>query len=608
VYLSIYSKRNHGIGTDNGSSEILFGWRFTPTLIAVLYAQMTVILFEDVKRTEPFARLARAPTGGAGAYGTLLQTPRAWWSIFFDFCFRRKRVGRTSWSLICSALINVIALLAISPLSSALLTSEEILIPKTVEFAKTTPKANTQIPMVPTRDTYYRAMNAALRNVTTSAWVTDTSSTLPFWPLSEAAQFGPTFASSYGAWKMDTTTFRSSFECQEMTLKSANITNKRYSSVYTHQGYGPLNGTQPMVTFVLESSDECKYELSIHPATDMAAYGGMTWSDASTFYPTMEAALLPIGGQIFVTNMTSTDVWSRVNASQQCNGRDIIIMNTPYTAPYDWSQRAYIPRNATYERSPAFRMRALLCDSRHYMSNHPVKAIMSGGSRTTLDTNSNAESTYQRIPESLINIAQFQEKSTQDEWRTYFDYLSWRAESDQAIGSSTVKFPAFSGMAPILAALSRFNLTAMLDDPTIAQQAARLKGRLFSEMLREAFTNHELVENNIATGQATVVENRVVVLTEIGIALATLFFASTILLVVVLWNSRASHRPLNLRSDPASTVGLSLLVNQSFAHTSIIKSMHDKTRVEFYTTLQGEKYLTTDNELLKGNDNIGKRL
>lgn len=43
---------------------VLFGWRFTPTLIAVLYAQMTVILFEDVKRTEPFARLAKASVEG----------------------------------------------------------------------------------------------------------------------------------------------------------------------------------------------------------------------------------------------------------------------------------------------------------------------------------------------------------------------------------------------------------------------------------------------------------------------------------------------------------------------------------------------------------------
>jgi hypothetical protein len=79
-----YSQHHYGIGTDNGSSAILFGWRFTPTLLAVLYTQMTVILFEDAKRTEPFARLAQAPSEGVSAYGTVLQTPRAWWAIFLD--------------------------------------------------------------------------------------------------------------------------------------------------------------------------------------------------------------------------------------------------------------------------------------------------------------------------------------------------------------------------------------------------------------------------------------------------------------------------------------------------------------------------------------------
>jgi hypothetical protein len=152
VYLTLYSTRHHGIGPDDGSSAILFGWRFTPTLCAILYAQMTVILFEDVKRTEPFARLAKAPPGGASAYGTLLQTPRAWWSIFFDVCFRRKRVGKTSWALICTACVNVIALLVISLLSSALLTSEEILIPRSMDFTRIVPKANLQVP-APTRDT-----------------------------------------------------------------------------------------------------------------------------------------------------------------------------------------------------------------------------------------------------------------------------------------------------------------------------------------------------------------------------------------------------------------------------------------------------------------------
>jgi hypothetical protein len=600
VYLSILSRQNHGIGPDNGSSAILFGWRFMPTLIAVLYAQMTVILFEDAKRSEPFARLAKAPAGGASAYGTLLQTPRAWWSIFIDICFRRKRIGHTSSTLVCAALINVIALLAISPLSSAFLTSEEVLVPKSIEFSRIIPKANTPLPMIPSRDTYYRTMNAVMRNVTTSAWVTDNSLTFPFWPTSELAQFGPNLASAYAGWSAETTSLQSKHQCQNMTLKSAEISPKRYSGVYVMQGYGPINGTQSMVTFVLESGDGCRYELSLHPAVDLAVRGGMTWSDASTFMPTVYTSI-PLGGRVFVTNMTSTDIWSRVNASEQCRGRDIIIASTPFNLPPYIPPRGspFIAVNETYKRSPDFRMRALLCDFEYRMSTQTMKAAVSGGPRTVLSTALNSPEAYRQVPKSFINIPQFQETSTQDDWKSYFDSYSMSVPG--AFGG-----PGFSGMAPLLGVGSGFNLTTIIDDPDLVHRIGVLKGRHFMEMLRDTFSNPEIVESDTVLGEATIVETRVVVVTEIGITLAVLFFASSMLLVVVLWSSRLCRRPLNLRSDPASTVGVGLLFNQRFARSSTIRGIHAASRVDSYTTLQREKYFTSDNELHKGDDNIGR--
>jgi hypothetical protein len=601
VYLSILSRQNHGIGPDNGSSAILFGWRFMPTLVAVLYAQMTVILFEDAKRSEPFARLATAPAGGASAYGTLLQTPRAWWSIFIDVCFRRKRIGHTSWTLICAAFINVIALLAISPLSSAFLTSEEILVPKSIEFSRIVPKANTQIPMIPSRDTYYRTMNAVMRNVTTSAWLNDTSLTFPFWPTSESAQFGPKLSSSYAGWTAETTSLQSKHRCQDMTLKSAEIAPKRYSGVYVMQGYGPLNGTEPMATFVLESDDECRYELSVHPAADLASRGGVTWSNASTFLPT-DRGILPLFGRVFVSNMTSTDIWSRVNASGQCRGRDIIIASTPFTLPQprDPSGAPWVAYNATYVRSPKFRMRALLCDFEYRISTQTIKAAISGNSGKILSTPAKVPDAYREVPNSLINIPQFQDKSTQDEWISYFDSKSIYAGQEEG------SIPGFSGMAPLLGVVSGFNVTTIIDDPDLGNRIGSMKSRYFMEMLMNTFTNPGLVESDTVLGEATVVETRVVVVTEIGITIAALFFASSVLLVIVFWSSRLCRRPLNLRSDPASTVGVGLMFNRRLAQSSTIKSIHAASRVDSYTALQKEKYFTSDNELHKGDNNPGR--
>jgi hypothetical protein len=260
AYLCWFSRRNNGLGKDDGSSAILFGWRFTPTLLAVLYTQITVILSEDVKRTEPFARLAKAPAGGASAYGTLLQTPKAWWLTLYDLVFDRKRMGKTSWALICSLVVNVLALLAISPLSPALLTSEEVAVPKTIGFTKLVPSTGAQVPINATRETYFRTMAALTRNITTSAWLSDTSVTFPFWPALEDAQLGPVLRSSHSNWQVTTTTFTSSFECQNMKLEKAAISNHTWAAPDWHQRH-VYNGTQPMVSFVLSSADNCTYEL-----------------------------------------------------------------------------------------------------------------------------------------------------------------------------------------------------------------------------------------------------------------------------------------------------------------------------------------------------------
>jgi hypothetical protein len=238
---------------------ILFGWRFTPTLIAVLYTKATAIIFEDVKRTEPFARLANPAPGGASAYGTLLQASKAWWAIFVDMFFKRKRVGKTSWALFCSTIINVLALLAISPLSAALLTSEEVVIPRMTEFTRLVPRSNTQLPLNATRETYFRTISALTRNVTTSAWTSDTSIAFPFWPSSEKLQLEPNLKSSYKSWQAATSTFTSALDCRNMTLESAQIRNRKWLAPDFH-GF-MYNGTTPMVSYVLVSDDKCRYEL-----------------------------------------------------------------------------------------------------------------------------------------------------------------------------------------------------------------------------------------------------------------------------------------------------------------------------------------------------------
>jgi hypothetical protein len=400
-----------------------------------------------------------------------------------------------------------------------------------------------------------------------------------------------------------------------MKLESAEMAPKRYFDVYTVQGYGPLNGTQPMITFILTSENGCRYELMMHPSVDMAYFGGVTWSNASTFYRTTTATLA-VGGRLYPGNVTSTHIYARVNASEQCDGQDIILMSTPWTTPFNFSASptpGFIPQNQTYVRSSGFNMQGLLCKSEYSMSDHDMKIATSGSSSTALNATSEGQTNLRKIPENLLDVPQFERNSMQNEWMTYFDEISMlsittpsNAELDMKGQNANTQYPGFSGMAPLLAALSNYNLSAMVDDPEMVRKAALTKGRFFTETLREAFTNPDFVDTNLTRGEIIVLDDRVVVLTEIGFTLAALFFASSVLLAVVFCSSRLCFRPLNLRSDPASLVGLSLLLDRQLTGMSTLRSMHNASRVDLYTALQKENYLTSNNELLKGSDSTGK--
>jgi TRAP-type C4-dicarboxylate transport system permease small subunit len=93
------SYKNHGLKDDVGSTGLFFGWRYTPTIVAVFFTQAVVQIAEDVQRTEAYARMASSET--VKAKFTILYSPRVWWkSIFIGFS-RKRSGGYRGWALDC---------------------------------------------------------------------------------------------------------------------------------------------------------------------------------------------------------------------------------------------------------------------------------------------------------------------------------------------------------------------------------------------------------------------------------------------------------------------------------------------------------------------------
>ncbi|OAG04039.1 uncharacterized protein CC84DRAFT_1149876 [Paraphaeosphaeria sporulosa] len=526
-----------------------------------------------------------------------------------DATFKRKQVGKTSCTLICSTIINVLALLIISPLSAALLASDEVLVPRELDFTGLTPRTSAQLLSNATRETYFRTMAALTRNISTSVWNSDSLITFPVWPSSEAMQIGPKLVSSQGSWQAETLTMYHEYACEDMTLVSAELENKTYSALDWHHSY-PFNGTQPMVSYKLASRDGCKYELDVHPTVDFAYSGGVRWSKATEYLS--DGGMLNIDQRAFEATVSPQSPYTRIKTSPQCKDRDSILIATPWTSPLKLPPWETLLANRTYPKSNQFRIRGLLCNSSYTMRRHTPTVSITQGDATSLEFDAEDSRVSETIPQSLVNSTLFQDITFGwDQWKLYivggnpnFDAALVPESQLEQSGEQVTRdqSPTFVGLGLVLGTLSSWNITDMLNDPNLGERAARIKGRFFTENVLDSFTKDTLVQRQAVQGKTTSVETRIVVLQQIGITLATLFFVSFALFLAVLWSSRLARRPLNLPSDPASTIGLSILLDPRSTSLDMIKRAHGESKHGFHSVVRQESFFTSFSTLYRGSN------
>ena len=215
ISLMLYSRAQYGFGTDDGQDSVLFGWRFSPTLVAVLYVLGTAIVLNGVKRTEAYARLS-SPVWSA-AKSTLCRVPGPWWDAY--------RRGLTTgdrgvnWTMLSAALVYIIGFLAISPLSSSLLDSNGVTVRRPITFEQVAAQQNRPLAFDPSEEVYLRTVAHSLQHLAISAWITDKYEVLPFYPTSSTSiPLGPILTDQPQHWSAMTTVFKSVMTCEPMRL------------------------------------------------------------------------------------------------------------------------------------------------------------------------------------------------------------------------------------------------------------------------------------------------------------------------------------------------------------------------------------------------------
>lgn len=591
-----YSKSHHGLSNDDGSSIVLFGWRFLPTLIAVLYTQLTAMLLEDVKRTEPFARLVKADPKGTSAASTILQTRTAWWTALADGFSKKKNAGKWSTALISSATLNITAFLLISPLSSSLLTTRVISIPESIEFSKIVPANDKKIALDLNRETYLRTTSHFLANVSSTDWITDSFMALPFWPSNHAPKFGKDILNTPGSWKADTMVLSADMSCSNMSLVSMQRFQQRYiKRLYnctTRSEYSSIipdwlcespplgnlveihDGYVPSISATFESTDRCRYELEFPEGWlyGKSTGGFVSWTNISSvgILQPDHISMIPLDSGRTNRSLGNPDDLVHAKPSENCGEKEIIMLTTPWI-DFD---------NVT--------LQCLSCSQSYKMATIPITLSKTSGKVQVDISKDDFLHRSVPIPDTLLNTSAVQSLVLHHNWSTVL------GEADYVKRNQTLQT---DGMASVVSVLFDNNLKNMIGNPEFVSQISRLHSRASYELMFSSVVLSGAFETKTAQGVQISTQKRVVVVTGVGITLTILLGLSFFLCLTLLFHTRLDRRPLDLQSDPATTVRLATLLEVQFSGTTRLLQLHQSTKKCFSKVLQGQKYFIQSGKL-----------
>ncbi|KAK5559571.1 hypothetical protein LTR46_002613 [Exophiala xenobiotica] len=540
ILLLAVSASHDGLGADDGSSTILFGWRFAPTLVTVLYTILTAMSYNDAQRTEPFAQMAHA--SGASSASSILKSRTPWWFVLSNSLKRRNNHGNVNFFLLSITLVNIIGFLLINPLSSALLQSQPIDLITQTSFSRYQVDENAPISLVSDDLVYFRTIGNILQNLTTSAWLTDKYAVVPFWPSSESANPGITLTNSNQHWEVNSTVLSVDFECEAMATRT------------TTSGDGAL---------ILTDSNGCETAIGVC-GQGVASLGGGSWFAPPNFTLTVwDSDADASSGKCY-------------NSTAQCSNRQIILA-TNSTWEFD-------PKN---DYSQWFHASAWSCETNFYRADIPV-SVSTGTSGTSLDVDDSVFHAHRSLLQPIVfNQARFEGAFLNQNWTSVI-YTTQPSQS-----------PNFGGVSALLGALYDFTPAAMLGANSVVEHAQRIKQRFLGEMALNTITNNSPITQS---GSITNTERRVVVNLPVAIALAILFTISAGLTGLALWTS--SRRSLNLHNDPASVAAVIKLTNTNTMLRDSLKTQWPVQSPESDTNLRASRHFLQDGAISSAKSDV----
>ncbi|TGJ83738.1 hypothetical protein E0Z10_g5028 [Xylaria hypoxylon] len=504
LVVHVVSSRNSGLVEDDGSRAVVVGSKFVPTLLAVAFGLLATILLDDVKRTEPFARMASS--SGATAKESVTWRAGAWWTI-------PNPLGPGKLPLFCATFIVILASLAISPLSSTLLVTQVVVFDRKTPFHQLDLSSLAPIQPAPLATTYFRTISNILQNVSTTAWISNNYVVLPFWPRSPSGiPLSPILSDEAQTWSAYTTVFSIDLECKPM--------EPRWNSPPLS---GPMDSTNISIT--LASKSGCTVNLELGNSSEFFTYGGNAWSGVNNIASRLNYLLR-----------------DKHNVKLHgCSENEMLI---------SWTEGSF----GGYGSLPNFSISGQACQYIYYVGNSSTTVTMGQGQSIVAVNETEYHLSKAPLAATIANTVAID--------NIFFD-LNWTVHLDASKLINSASVAESTGPANLLAALYRFSQAQVVAGTSIANNLQRIRKQFFAELLHSAFEVRAVTNAVSVPGTVITSSRRVVVVSAVAIALEVVLLIQAILIATVFYTTRSSNRPLGLTEDPSSIVGVARLISDS---------------------------------------------
>lgn len=526
------SVHNSGLIDLDESPSILLASRFVPTLLAVLYVLSLSVLLDDVKRTEPFARLALP--AGAPANKSLTWKAGPWWTALSRSFSGRHGGLRTSWAMFWAAFAFMLGSLVVSPLSATLMVPQNVIFTQRTDFSQLDINDSLPLQANPLSTTYFRTVSNVLQNVSTSAWITDHYAVLPTWPEGlGVAPLGPVLSTNSATWRSGATVFGIELYCEPLTFErydTGNFTNHQHN----------LTQEASIVVFSSPSGCTAEYRFILGMEPDFYNTGVSAWT--TVVDQTLNARSDSTSGamQYLVGNVSFVS----------CESQDEIIV-----------MMSALPSFSSVPLAENFTAGGQVCQTIPYSAESvPVEVTLTTEESIVSIDEAKFNSSRAPLSGDTADMNLFREVFFSMDWPTHvatFDSTGFLSTS--FLGPMNLLSPLY-GTSPIEA----------LSSPNLTENMRRTENRFFGELLRDAFDNNTDKTPQRISGDVITNQRRLVVVPAIAITLEVVIGIQLILLAIILKITRLSWRPLGLYTNPAPVVAVAgLLANDRAALQSI---------------------------------------